>query len=339
MSEDPAAKKDWALSDPRVSKGAQTWQVDVIRCEDDERVMTLTLNPETLPPRWKDEKGKKKGKKTKVWELPESGTKLTLGFHETERVIALFREKRKQAKKERASQQKRLEDLFPAARKLGRSTRKWILRHCFRDFVRRCREPIRYSKEDLLRLQSPRPSLSSSMAAPGHGSRVGEIPSGIRRVIGAGVVGQAPFGSLRGFPSNGPRAAGLLPTTTMNHLGPSVTQACFGSGNNANPYANANANAPATTTASTFQPTMSQMLPPGLGPSPMPPPLGYSVAPGIAPPPAMLDVTDLEGSASPTLTAKEVWKRDWKDKFLKQLEILAEKAWQQEHEGGGGVVG
>ena len=34
--------------------------------------MTLSLNPESLPPRFKEEKGKKKGKKTQVWALPAS---------------------------------------------------------------------------------------------------------------------------------------------------------------------------------------------------------------------------------------------------------------------------
>ena len=303
-------KKDWALSEPRVSKGPQHWEVDVIRVEDEQIVMTLSLNPESLPPRFKEEKGKKKGKKTQVWALPASGTKLTLGFHETERVIALFREKRKQAKKERASQQKRIEDLFPAGRRLARCCKKWFLRGAFHAFARRCREPIRYSNQALLRLRPAPAAMAmalaasattsfSSAAAPGSISssrhhRLADIPLELRRTAAVCVGGGGSFSRTPGAPPRSAPAVGAPPglTPPQPHLSPPPAP-----------------------------PASAPFAPPAL-------PLNPTTA-------TMVDARFLEESAilGSALAEKERWKRQWKEQFLSRLEMLAEKAWQQEFGG------
>ena len=283
-------KKEWQLGVPRVAKGRQHWDVDVIRADDQQIVMTITLNPETLPPRFKEEKGKKnKGKKVKAWELPESGTNLTLGFYETERVISLFREKRKQAKKERATKQKRFE---PAAETIVKCWQKCLLRHLFAHLRSCCHQPICYSTQELLRIRCTSIESATVEGERASSFRVEQIPDTIRRRPGG--VEDATF--------------------AFSHMRPAQIS-LFSS-----------------PIASISSPASRLPPPPGL----VDPQLSQSQQPSAAgnifsSSPIIVDARDIENSALEAARIKEVWKQQWKEQILTNLEVLAEKAWQQVH--------
>jgi len=85
-------EKEWRCGD-LISVGPMQWQCDVIRASDGHVVKTVSITPETLPPRTR-------GKKV-VWALPTDGSTPKLAIMDQERVINLFKELRKRGKKER----------------------------------------------------------------------------------------------------------------------------------------------------------------------------------------------------------------------------------------------
>ena len=111
------------------------WSCDVLRVADGAVMRTVTLTPDTLPPRMK-------GKKV-AWALPTDGSTPKLGMFEVGRVIALFRDLRKRDKKEK----KKKDDEAAAIQK------------------QKCKAPdapviVRYSKDELLSLRHCSPAAT-----------------------------------------------------------------------------------------------------------------------------------------------------------------------------------